>query len=140
MSSQKLNVDQIGLIKSSWGLIVAKAQTLGEHFYSELFRIHPEYERLFDSIDRSTQARKLTYVISLVVTKLDKLETIAEEVKYLGKRHKTYQVRVVHFEPFIKQLLLSLEDTLGAQWNTALAEAWEQVLYQVADAMKEHLK
>ncbi|WP_051296358.1 globin domain-containing protein [Eisenibacter elegans] len=138
MDNTILNADEKELIKNSWATLVAKSQQIGLHFYTQLFEQHPEFQPLFKD-NTQEQARKLSYIITLVVTKLDKLEHIGEEVKYLGKRHINYQVRPEYFDPFLALLLQSIKEVYPEYWSDELNNAWSKVLHNVGEAMKKVL-
>ena len=83
-----MNTKQIALVQASFGLVAKiPAETVGELFYNRLFEIAPEVKPLFGNTQIPEQSRKLISMLAYVVGKLDKLETIIDEVAKLAQRH-----------------------------------------------------
>jgi hemoglobin-like flavoprotein len=76
------------------------------------------------------QYRKLLAMLSFVISKLNRLEDVLEEVGLLAKRHVHYGVKPEYFVPVGASLLWTLEQGLGDQWNDEIHEAWT-VCYQI---------
>jgi hemoglobin-like flavoprotein len=131
-----MTTKQIGLIKSSWSLVAAiDPQTVGSLFYNRLFEIAPEVRPLFNRTSVSEQSKKLLAMLSYVISKLDKLEDIIEEVVKLAQRHASYGVKEEHYTVVGGALLWTLEKGLGAQWNEELKEAWTVCYVTLSSAM-----
>jgi hemoglobin-like flavoprotein len=81
------------------------------------------------------QARKLMSMVTLIVTKLDKLDDIMQEIKYLAIRHVKYQVEEKHYDLVGQSLLWTLENGLKDKWTSEVAEAWTKVYTILANAM-----
>ena len=126
--------EQKKLIKESWSYLLRRGSVLGQKFYPQLFKELPEAEHLF-SVHPHEQGQKLRSVLTLIVTKLDKLENLEQEVRYLSKRHIGYRVRPVYFEAFGRILLDTFERTMGDRFTPAHREAWQLVFKLVSDQM-----
>jgi nitric oxide dioxygenase len=115
---------QINLIKSSWEMVgTIDLVTLGGLFYNRLFELAPEVKPMFrDSLQE--QSKKLLSTLAYVISKLDKLEDIMDEVGKLAQRHVQYGVRQEHYTVVGQALLWTLERGLGNSWNEELEEAW----------------
>ncbi|MCG8443206.1 MAG: globin domain-containing protein, partial [Caulobacterales bacterium] len=68
--------------------------------------------------------KKLMTAIAMVVGSLDRLDTILEAVRELGRRHGEYGVSAEDYETVGAALLWTLEQGLGELWSADLAEAW----------------
>jgi len=126
--------NQILLVKGSWSFIVMNPVGAGQLFYERLFEVAPGVRHLFKG-DIKHQARKLINMVTLVVTKIDKLDDIIEEVKLLGQRHNRYGAEPAHYQVVGECLLWTLEKGLGDKWNDETREAWTKVYGILADAM-----
>lgn len=127
--------NQIRAVKESW----AKVETLdpivvGGLFYTRLFEIMPELASMFRS-PIPEQSKKLIAMIGYVIHKLDKLDTILDEVGRLAERHVQYGVKNEHYAVVGGALLWTLEKGLGSEWNEQLKECWGICYQLLSDAM-----
>ena len=121
---------QIDLVKTSWAIVRAiDPITVGGLFYNRLFEIAPQLRPMFRN-PVPEQSKKLLAMINYVISKLDKLEDILDEVAKLAKRHVSYGVKPDHYRIVGDALLWTLEKGLGEKWNEEVKEAWT-ICYQV---------
>ncbi|WP_435353363.1 globin family protein [Emticicia sp. SJ17W-69] len=131
-----MNTYQIKLVKDTFALVAKiPAETVGELFYNRLFEIAPEVSPMFSKTSMPEQSRKLISMLSYVVGKLDKLESIIDEVAKLAQRHIKYGVEPKHYEPVGAALLWTLEKGLGTNWNEEVKEAWTLCYVTLSGAM-----
>ena len=127
--------NQIELVKASWSKVAAiDPLVVGELFYNRLFTIAPEVKSLFHS-PMPGQARKLLAMLSYIVSKLNRLEDILDEVAALAKRHVMYGVKPEYFTPVGEALLWTLEQGLGDDWNEETKAAWIECFAILSSAM-----
>jgi len=121
---------QIDLVKTSWSIVrTIDPVTVGGLFYNRLFEIGPQLRPMFRN-PVPEQSKKLLAMINYVISKLDKLEDILDEVAKLAKRHISYGVKPDHYRIVGDALLWTLEKGLGEKWNEEVKEAWT-ICYQV---------
>lgn len=126
---------QINLVKKSWGLLRhVDPVLLGDVFYRKLFIDDPHVKSLFHS-SREEQAKKLVDMLSMVVLRLDRLDTIEEEIVALAKRHVGYGTTEKHYEDVGSALLWTLNQALREEWNDELEEAWTVCYTHLASVM-----
>lgn len=126
----------IELVKTSWALVAKmNMETVGGLFYNKLFEVMPEVKPMFSRAPIPEQSKKLLGMLSYIVSKLDKLEEILDEVAKLAKRHTTYGVKDEHYSAVGIALLWTLEQGLGVYWNEELEQAWTEVFTTLANAM-----
>lgn len=125
---------QILLIKNSWSQVVPLAHEAGILFYDQLFKIAPELKGMFKS-DIQSQAKKLTAMLTFVVSKLQCLDEIIDQVKALADRHVDYGTNKEHFLWVGVALIRTLKLALQENWNSELEEAWGEAYNTLADAM-----
>ena len=126
---------QINLIKTSWQLAAANAETVGQLFYGRLFQIAPQVKPMFSRISVTDQSKKLLATLSFVISKLDKLDEIIDEVAKLARRHVNYGVSPEHYTAVGSALLWTLETGLAEHWNDELKEAWTTCYTILSGAM-----
>ncbi len=129
---------QIDTIKSTWIRLIAFSENFGQVFYPKLFAYYPELETLFKE-RQETQGKKLFMLVALVVTKIDKLDQLKEEVFNLAKRHITYQVRPEYFAMFGRVFIEGIDEMLKKPKQEVL-DAWKLLYDTVSEAMIEDMK
>ncbi|HCL05915.1 MAG TPA: hemoglobin [Chitinophagaceae bacterium] len=128
---------QISLVKTSWKLLrEVDPELLGEVFYSRLFMNMPAARNMF-SINMQEQYGKLLDMLHAVVTRLDRLEEITEEVRQLAIRHVHYGVKPEHYAYVGDALLWTLAKGLGKDWNKDTEEAWTNCYQLLSSTMIE---
>ncbi len=132
-----MNASQIQLVKESWGFVIVKSEEAGRLFYSRLFEVAPELKHLFKG-DIKEQSRKLMAMVTLIVSKLDKLETIVTDIKALAVRHNKYGAKKEHYVLVGECLLWTLQQGLAERWNNETEGAWLSVYKVLSDAMIEN--
>jgi hemoglobin-like flavoprotein len=126
---------QIDIVKTSWQLAAANADTVGPLFYETLFEIAPEVKPMFNRTTVPEQSKKLLSMLSYVVGKLDSLEDILDEVGKLAQRHVKYGVQDRHYSYVGAALLMTLEKGLGNAWNDEVKDAWTTCFGILSSAM-----
>lgn len=128
---------QISLVKSSWKLLrEVDPLLLGEVFYSCLFLNMPAARNMF-TVNMQEQYGKLLDMIHAVVTRLDRLEEITEEIKQLAIRHVHYGVKPEHYAHVGDALLWTLAKGLGKDWDKDTEEAWTTCYQLLSSTMIE---
>lgn len=126
---------QINLVKSSWKLVeTIEPEAVGSIFYNYLFEIDPGVKPMFRN-PIPAQSKKLISMLSYVVSKLDRLDDIVDEVVKLSRRHVGYGVTEEHYVAVGAALLLTLEKGLGNAWNEELKHAWGDCYSILSSAM-----
>lgn len=132
-----MNARQIELVKQSWKKVTPIADQAGELFYQLLFEEAPGVRHLFKS-DVKVQSQKLMSMISMVVSKLDKLDTLMNEIRGLAKRHDKYGAQPEHYAVVGHTLIRTLKQGLGDQWNEETEQAWSEAYTILSSAMITH--
>jgi hemoglobin-like flavoprotein len=125
---------QILLVKNSWSYVIVKAEEAGLLFYNRLFEIAPELKSMFKT-EPKDQSRKLINMVTLIVSKLQKLQEIEDEIKGLAVRHRKYGVDTAYYRIVGAAFIWTLQRGLKEKWNEELEEAWVAVYTVISDAM-----
>jgi nitric oxide dioxygenase len=88
--------------------------------------------------DIKEQAKKLMNMVTLIVTKLQKLDEIIDEVKLLAKRHGKYGVKPEYYKIVGAALIWTLKEGLKEKWTPETEEAWIKVYGILSNAMIEN--
>lgn len=131
-----MNAQQIQLVKETWGFVIVKSDEAGELFYSRLFEVAPGVRHLFKG-EVKEQSRKLMSMVTYVIAKLDKLDTILAEIKSLAQRHNKYGAKKEHYAVVGECLIYTLKTGLGDRWNAQVEGAWLAVYSILSNAMIE---
>jgi hemoglobin-like flavoprotein len=131
-----MTTNTIDLVKNSWALVAKiDMETVGGLFYNKLFEIAPEVKPMFSRSVMPEQSKKLLGMLSYVISKLDRLDDILDEVKKLALRHNVYGVKAAHYTAVGTALLWTLEQGLDTYWNNELEVAWTEVYTVLSGAM-----
>jgi len=126
---------QIDLVKTSWAIVATiDPVTVGGLFYNRLFEIAPQLKPMFRN-PVPEQSKKLLAMINYIISKLDKLECILEEVAKLAKRHVSYGVKPDHYRVVGEAFLWTLEKGLSEKWNHEIKESWSTCYQVLSSAM-----
>ncbi|MEP7319406.1 MAG: globin domain-containing protein [Panacibacter sp.] len=127
--------EQIQHVKRTWQMVAAiDPETVGGLFYNRLFEIAPEVKHMFKS-PVNEQSRKLLSMIGYVISKLDKLDAIMDEVAKLAQRHVQYGVHAEHYYSVADALLWTLEKGLGSEWTEDVKKSWTLCYITLSNAM-----
>ena len=74
-------------------------------------------------------------MIGYVINRLDKLDTILDDIKNLARRHVKYGVQEEHYELVGAALLWTLEQALAAMWTNEVKQAWANCYGLLSSAM-----
>jgi len=129
-----MNERKIQLVKESWSQVAINAEAAGNLFYQRLFEVAPEVRHLFRG-DITSQSKKLMSMITMVVNKLDKLDTLMEDIKALAKRHNHYGAQAEHYRIVGECLIWTLSTGLSEKWNQETEAAWVDAYTILAGAM-----
>ena len=128
--------EQIRLVQNSWKLVEPIAEQAAELFYGELFRLDPSLESMFTG-DMREQGRKLMAMLSVGVTSLSRLESIAPALRALGGRHAGYGVELRHYAVVEAALVSTLAQGLGEAFTDEVRDAWRAAYRVLSMTMQQ---
>lgn len=133
-----MTTDQLNLVQQTFSSVAAlPAETVGDLFYNRLFTIAPDVRPLFARTSQPEQSRKLLMMLGYIISRLDSLETILNDVSQLARRHVRYGVKDYHYTLVGEALLWTLEQGLGTAWTIPVQEAWTACYTLLATTMVE---
>jgi nitric oxide dioxygenase len=125
---------QIALVQQSFAKVAPIREQAAALFYDRLFAIDPSTRRLFRG-DMKTQGAKLMAAIAAVVTSLDRIETMLDDLCAMARRHDRYGVQESHYASVGDALLWTLEQGLGRDFTPDLRAAWAAAYRLLSDTM-----
>jgi nitric oxide dioxygenase len=130
-----LTLEQIQLVKSSWGPFRRiDPKLVGDVFYSKLFMEHPGLRRLFPK-DMDEQYQKLLAMVNLIVGRLNQLDKLTDDISSMARRHVSYGVKAEHYAAVGNALLWTLEQGMGKDWIPEVQQAWMSCYTILSDTM-----
>lgn len=115
---------QLQLVKQTWKLLrEIDPAVLGDVFYSRLFFKNPALRIMFKG-SMESQYQKFVDMLSIIVARLDRPDSVAQEIGLLARSHAGYGVQPSHYEDVKEALLWTLERGLGLDWNADVQQAW----------------
>ena len=127
--------EHIAVVRGTWRRLVPMEEQVAELFYRILFELDPSLRRLFRG-DIAEQGRKLTAMLDMVVSQLDRLGEIVPLLEQLGRRHAQYGVTDAHFDTVGVALLSTLRGGLADAWTREAEEAWTLAYTTLAGVMR----
>ncbi|MEJ8818067.1 globin domain-containing protein [Lacibacter sp. H407] len=132
-----MTANETHLVKYSWSVVERIDPVVaGGIFYKRLFESAPYLKPMF-SESIPVQSKKLMAMIGYVINRLDKLDTILEDVKQLAKRRVKYGVQEEHYEIVGSALLWTLAQALANLFTDEVKQAWANCYNLLASAMLE---
>ena len=120
-------------IRTDFAVVAPRADAFASRFYERLFGIDPTLRTLFPE-DLAPQRKKLVQALAMVVAGLDRLETMVDTLRHLGRRHGGYGVEPHHYAAVGEALLATLEESV-AGFEDRSRIAWGRAYASLADIM-----
>jgi nitric oxide dioxygenase len=127
---------QIGLVQSSFSLVVPILESATMMFYDRLFQLDPSLRPMFRT-PQPDQAGKLAHVLTVVVKGLNRPDQILPAVEELGRRHSNYGVRPEHYATVGAALLWTLQSGLGEAFTAEVRDAWSSAYLLLSSTMQK---
>jgi hemoglobin-like flavoprotein len=128
--------EQVLLVKDTFRKVVPIAGVAADLFYDRLFSIAPELRSLFPD-DLTEQKKKLIAMLATAVGNLHQIDHITAAVQELGRRHATYGVTPLDYQPVGDALLWTLEQGLGTDFTPPVKAAWTEAYMTLAGVMQD---
>lgn len=131
--------DAVFLVQRQIHRVLLDGQNFVDRFYRHFFARLPESRQLFRDGVFPRQHELFLNQLALSVRELRHLPVLVKNLAELGERHRLYGVRREHFSSAGAALLAALEETLGADFDGEMRNAWTEVFGRVAEAMQAGL-
>lgn len=118
-----MDPSDIQLIRHGFRQLATDAEGLAADFYVRLFEIAPDLRHLF-ATDLQSQGAKVLRALGRVVHSLDRMDTVFDDIRALGRRHTHYGVQPEHYASVGQALLETIERRLGPSFDAEAKAAW----------------
>lgn len=122
-----LTLRQLLLIKLSWSQLSNRLGSFGEEFYTILFTRTPSLRPMFQE-DMAQQEEKFSVMMNFIVSKIQFLDSIEEELKEMGVRHRGYGVRKEHYQSAQEAIIEALKIISQENAEEETLQAWREAL------------
>jgi nitric oxide dioxygenase len=131
-----MTFEQVRLVRTTYQSIADMSPVaIGRLFYTHLFEIAPEVQPLFSRTSMNEQSVKLMTMLTYVVSRLDRLDSLIGDLSALARRHERYGVAAAHYALVGQALLYTLSQGLGTAWTPEVKAAWTACYTLLADTM-----
>jgi hemoglobin-like flavoprotein len=127
---------QIEIVQQSFQKVAPIADLAADLFYARLFELDPSLRRLFKG-DMKKQGGMLMGMIHSAVRGLSNPNALIPVLTALGRRHSGYGVVDAHYATVAEALLWTLEQGLGADFDSEAREAWTAAYMLMASVMQQ---
>lgn len=130
-----MNANQIKIVKKTWRvLMMIDPKVIGDAFYSKLFSDYPQMRKMFPT-DMDKQYVKLVDMLTSIVSRLDRLEDISDDIVALSLRHTDHTIKASYYDMLGNSLKWTLKTALKDDWTTEVEDAWATCYNTVATTM-----
>ncbi len=129
-----LSEHQIRLVHASLPRLREKLQPASMTFYENLFAIAPDLRPMFRE-DLAGQGMKFLSTLNTIAEMLGGDPSLQTEIDDLARAHSGLGVRPEHFAPMGAALMVTLGETLGAEFTEDLRAAWRAAYEDIAARM-----
>lgn len=132
-----LSATTIATVKATVPVLQAHGETLTRHFYTILFRDHPEVGPYFNPAHQAsgTQARALAGAVVAYAQHIDRLEALASAVPTIVHKHVALGVLPEHYPIVGKCLLQAIREVLGEAATDEIVNAWAEAYGALAQLL-----
>lgn len=123
------------ILESNLVIVSEVAPDIVGRFYAELFRRHPELQKLFGRRSASAQQKMVLDAIVAVVEHMEDPAWLRSTLRPMGAKHLTYGVRDEMYPLVANALVATLRDASGAHWSETIERTWAGALGAVAGEM-----
>jgi len=125
----------VGLLRTSFDLVLERNPNLTARFYDVLFARHPEVKPLFVRTGRQEQEAMLAQALVSVMDHLEDAPWLAQTLGALGERHTGYGVTPIMYDWVGDALIATLAESAGRDWTQEMNKQWTAAFGAIASMM-----
>ncbi|HVJ89234.1 MAG TPA: globin domain-containing protein [Labilithrix sp.] len=123
------------LLRSSFQTIVERQPAITPRFYEILFSRYPQVRPMFSRNSARAQQEMLQQALVAVIENLENASWLSSTLGNLGRTHVAYGVTPEMFDWVGDALLSTLSEILRDDWNSEIAQAWQDAYAAIRDLM-----
>ncbi|MFF9898660.1 globin domain-containing protein [Streptomyces longispororuber] len=122
------------LVQRTMAEIAPIADKVTSYFYALLFTRHPDLRGLFPAA-MDTQRDRLLAALLTAAEHIDDGDALAEHLGHLGRGHRKYGTRSVHYPAVGECLIGALSRYASASWDDETEAAWVRTYTTISQIM-----
>jgi hemoglobin-like flavoprotein len=127
---------EIWRVQKSFAQLTPLAEQIAERFYQNLLALDGSLKSMFRG-DLTLLGRKFMRMLAGIVQSPVRLERVLLDLQNLARRHETYGMRPYHYATAGAALMITLEQSLGAEFTPEVRQAWAKMYDHVSGIMKD---
>lgn len=136
VNAVRMHPEDLHQLRKSFARVEAQGHVGALIFYQKLFALAPAVRPLF-STDIEVQSRKLTRMLTELLSLAEKPSELRSVLHALGARHVDYGALPEHYPIVVETLIEMLASVLGNDFTPALRAKWKGLLDHVSAIMLE---
>ncbi|MBL1219878.1 NO-inducible flavohemoprotein [Chryseobacterium sp. L7] len=132
-----MNSNQKKLVKSTVPVLQTNGTDLTKHFYSRMFKHHPELKNLFNMSNQASgkQQHALAGAVLAYAEHIENPEVLINVLKSIGNKHVSLNISPEQYDIVGHHLISSIKEVLGEAASDDLIEAWTEAYNELAQIM-----
>lgn len=125
----------VGLLRSSFNLVLEREPNLTHRFYGILFSRYPQVRPLFGRNSQAQQEKMLAESLVAVMDHLEDASWLEEKLMAMGLKHVSYGVTDEMYPWVADSLISAMSEVAGDDWTPEHDKAWGDALSAIASLM-----
>ena len=128
-------MSNVGLLRETLELTLARDDTFPTRFYERLFSAHPEVRVLFHRSTPGAQNKLFAQKLTALVDHLDDPAWLGRELATLASNHISYGVTPAMYPWVGEALIATLREACGDAWTPQAERAWSDAYASLVAAI-----
>ncbi|KMQ65529.1 dihydropteridine reductase [Chryseobacterium angstadtii] len=132
-----MNSNQKKLVKSTVPVLQTNGTDLTRHFYTRMFKHHPELKNLFNMSNQASgkQQHALAGAVLAYAEHIENPEVLINVLKSIGNKHVSLNITPEQYDIVGHHLVSSIKEVLEEAATDDLIEAWTEAYNELAQIM-----
>jgi hemoglobin-like flavoprotein len=128
-------MSDVGLLRETLEITLAKDDTFPTRFYERLFAAHPETRAMFHRSTPGAQNKMFAQKLTALVDHLEDPAWLARELPSLASNHISYGVTPAMYPWVGEALIATLREACGDAWSAEAERAWSDAYASLVAAI-----
>jgi eukaryotic-like serine/threonine-protein kinase len=135
LGGERTENEERALVQHSGAVVAADPAGFARDFYERLFQRQPQLRLLFP-VQLEPQGEKLSAMITQLLAALDRPLELGRTLQELGRRHRGYGAKFVHYLAVGEALIETLAERNGPAFDARTRLAWARLISFVVYRMR----